>query len=180
MSVAFEEIASLRSYLHFVQCVCKPAVGPQRLHPPPPSNSLFTICPSLKRQLLSEGPLGRKRSSSFFYLHKDVVFSAGLSFFQEVLSLCLSFPLRSSFGLNSTRQDSHSSFCLWQFDFFSFSSCLLCLFWSFYFQSVGVSDAVLVRRIVIVSPPEQVAAVVLGVQTILLAILFFFILLYIH
>lgn len=37
-----------------------------------------------------------------------------------------------------------------------------------------MSDAVLVRRIVIVSPPEQVAAVVLGVQTILLAMLFFF------
>lgn len=49
------------------------------------------VCPSLKHQLVSEGPLGEKETTgrlhSFFYPHKDVPLLPVLSFFQEVFAV---------------------------------------------------------------------------------------------
>lgn len=54
---------------------------------------LSAICPSLKRQLFSEGPLGGKETTGrlhfFFYPHKDVLLLPVLSFFQEVFAVRL-------------------------------------------------------------------------------------------
>lgn len=51
---------------------------------------LSAVCPSLKHQLVSEGPLGGKETTgrlhSFFHPHKDVPLLPVLSFFQEVLA----------------------------------------------------------------------------------------------
>lgn len=53
--------------------------------------SLSAVCPSLKHQLVSEGPLGEKETTgrlhSFFYSHKDVPLLPVLSFFQEVFAV---------------------------------------------------------------------------------------------
>lgn len=51
---------------------------------------LSAVCPSLKHQLVSEGPLGGKETTgrlhSSFHPHKDVPLLPVLSFFQEVLA----------------------------------------------------------------------------------------------
>ena len=56
---------------------------------------LSTICPSLKHQLFSKGPLGEKETTGrlhfFFYPHKDVLLLPVLLFFQEVFAVRL-FP----------------------------------------------------------------------------------------
>lgn len=54
------------------------------------------ICPSLKHQLFSEGPLGENETTGwlqfFFYPHKDVLLLPVLSFFQEVWSFFSFLP----------------------------------------------------------------------------------------
>lgn len=60
---------------------------------------LSAVWPSLKHQLVSEGPLGEKemtgRLHSFFYPHKDVPLLPVLSFFQEVFAVRVFFFFRS-------------------------------------------------------------------------------------
>lgn len=56
---------------------------------------LSAICPSLKHQLFSNGPLGEKETTGrlhfFFYPHKDVLLLPVLFFFQGVFAVRL-FP----------------------------------------------------------------------------------------
>lgn len=66
-------------------------------------NPLSAICPSLKRQLFSEGPLGGKETTGrlhfSFYPHKDVLLLPVLSFYQEVFAVRLLFFPRSAFEI---------------------------------------------------------------------------------
>lgn len=76
-------------------CVCEPPSQPSVVF----SSSLTVIplsaiCPSLKHQLFSKGPLGERETTGrlhfFFYPHKDVLLLPVLLFFQEVFAARLS------------------------------------------------------------------------------------------
>ncbi len=77
-------------------CVCVWASQPSAVFSSSPTViPLSAICPSLKHQLFSKGPLGEKETTGrlhvFFYPHKDVLLLPVLLFFQEVFAVRL-FP----------------------------------------------------------------------------------------